>query len=128
MSRPRKPTNVLRRAGAFKDHPMRERERGQEPKPAPAIGDPPGDMPEHLYPFWDQIKAEVAPGVLTKQDRAWLEFACLAWFNLRELQAGRIPEGVTGRQITRDFAVAFGRMGFNPSERSKVAALTEGKH
>jgi|SRR5579862_5590716 len=73
MPRPRKPTALLELSGAFKHDPQRRRDG--EPRPTGPLGDPPERLPTEAVPYWHEIEATCAPGVLTISDRFAVELA-----------------------------------------------------
>lgn len=112
MARPRKPTNVLMLAGAFKKNPQRLRERFAEPKPSGPIGDPPAWMNAKERQQWHDIVSECPPGVLSNADRGIVELTV----TLREAVVRRRLD-VKGRALLK---ACYAELGMTPASRSKV--------
>lgn len=119
--RPRKPTNLLQLTGAFKKNPARGRSREYEPKPEGELGGPPEcwdaetSEGERLIAIWEELVANVPEGVLTSADRFHVELTCRLMRRVR-----------SGFGKTSDFGqlnVLLGKMGLNPSDRSRVATV-----
>lgn len=120
MARPRKPTNVLELSGAFKHDPQRR--RGNEPCPTGEIGDPPKSLKRKvLKDIWFEMIAIAPPGVLKNSDRVHLEIICHLLGDLR-----KSPADFPVTKLTRLEAM-IGKLGLNPSDRSKVSGLGKGK-
>lgn len=129
MGRPRKTTQQHELSGSFDTHPERKAARALEPIPHGPLGASPacftaaGGCPEEeserLVAIWDEIVSEVPPGVLTICDRKHLELAC------RLLNRIRKDLGKSGDYSRLD--VLLGKMGMNPSDRSKVSVVPGSK-
>jgi len=120
MGRPAKPTKVLELNGAFKKNPNRRRDN--EPCPTGDIGDPPKSLRRKaLKDIWWEMVDLAPPGVLTNADRIHLEIICHL---LGELRKDPVNFQVT--KLTRLEAM-LGKLGLNPSDRSKVPGLSKGK-
>jgi len=114
MARPRKPTNVLQLAGAFKKNPARGRERANEPKPNGPVGDPDAWMDETQRKCRDWIIRKCPAGVLGDCDEGILEIAA----QLRAMQ-------VNGQIDNKGLALlkaCYTELGMTPASRSKVQA------
>ncbi|WP_425963893.1 hypothetical protein [Rhizobium nepotum] len=112
MARPRKPTAALELKGAFKKDPKRKTERAGEPVPDGAIGEAPEHLVEDEAALWGELAGY---GFwLTNADRLMLEIAVKLMVLFR---AG----GLDGGGISKLIA-ALAKLGFSPSDRSKVQA------
>jgi phage terminase small subunit len=118
MGRPRKPTNILQLKGAFKANPSRRRARDSEPVPKAGIGPAPDYLSEAEKQAWDYLVGIVPNGVLFDSDRVHLEMTSrlMAEFRSGEMKTDRI----------RLLSTMVGKIGLNPSDRSKVL-VPEGK-
>lgn len=120
MARPRTPTNVLELRGSFKNHP--DRKRPDEPQPTGEIGDPPKSLKRKpLKDAWWEILETAPPGVLTNADRQHVEMICHLLVEFR-----KNPVEFPAVKLTRLEAM-LGKIGMNPSDRSKVSGLGKGK-
>ena len=116
MPRPRKPTNILNLTGAFDKNPARRKARASEPKDLGELGDPPKRLNAEQLAAWHEIVENTAYGVLTRSDRHILEITAVL---LAEFwQAGALMTG-THLNILN---ASLGKMGLNPSDRSRVTA------
>lgn len=110
----RKPTNVLKMSGAFKVNPGRYKDRENEPEPDPELGDAPESLSDEEKAQWERFKRNGAPGVLTKQDRQYVETACrLAVACMGETKPTAALWGLYLRSLSG--------LGFSPSDRSRVS-------
>lgn len=116
MARPRKPTNVLHLAGAFRKNPQRLAARANEPKPGAPLGDPPTWMDARERECWHWIADRCPPGVLTNADEGALELAA----EMRALVVKRKADGETRRLLK----ALYTELGMTPASRSKVHAKT----
>ena len=112
MSRPRKPTALLKLEGAFKNHPKREKEREHEPQVVEPLGDPPDSLDEAEQARWNEIAA-MAPWA-TYADRIIVEELARLWMMSRR----RTATPAHGKRL--DWCLS--RLGLTPSDRSKVKA------
>jgi hypothetical protein len=105
-------------SGSFEKHPERKRKRKNEPKPKGVIGDAPASfnpdlsVGREMIQIWDEIVQQAPPGVLTFSDRMHVEVLCRLLYKIRHNLAK-----------SGDYARAeslLGKMGMNPSDRSKV--------
>lgn len=111
MARPRKPTSLLELKGAFKVHPERARARAHEPVPSGSIGLPPAHLSRAQKALWDDLTAYAM--WLTSADRLLLEVAVVLFSQFREQpDSGRVAKIIA----------ALSKLGFSPSDRSKVQA------
>jgi phage terminase small subunit len=126
MARPRKPTNVLQLAGAFKKNPDRGRARANEPRPTGAIGDPPDALSEAVRKAWHDTVAEAPPGVLTNADRGILTLVAMLRDHAEHGEIYITREGVvTDERVwdTKKLALlksCYTELGMTPASRSKV--------
>lgn len=116
--RPRTPTKVVELRGGFKKHPERKKSRKAEPVPKSGIGPAPAHLSAVQIRAWDYLVGIVAPGVLFDSDRAHLEMTAVL---LAEMWDGEMK---TDRM--RLLSTMLGKIGLNPSDRSKVQ-VPEGK-
>jgi phage terminase small subunit len=117
MGRPRKPTELLERSGAFKKDPARGQARADEPIPQSPLGDPPAHLNAEQRVIWYELAAEAKEVRLTSADRTHFEMT------VRLTARCRGEEANTG-----DFAQLnkyLGQLGLNPSDRSKVKGVKE---
>ena len=117
MGRPRTPTKLLQLNGAFKNHP--ERKRKNEPIPSGEIGKPPKHFNKAKYPkalkaVWKEVVKITPDGVLTSADAIHLEVICHLIVEYRAA-----PVDFTAAKLTR-LESMIGKLGLNPSDRSKV--------
>lgn len=129
MGRPRKPTAMHELNGSYDQHPERRAARALEPKPQGLFGGPPrcftveGGCSEYtgtrLTAIWNEIVAEVPPGVLTIADRKHVELACRLLYRIRKDQAKCVDYSCLDALL--------GKMGMNPADRSKVN-IVPGSH
>lgn len=122
MARPRTPTNVLLLRGAGKKHPERMRDRLEEPQPKAGIGPAPSFFKVRQRECWDYLVGIAPPGVLGDSDRAYLEIAAELLAHKRTVGVGRIDPAKLNRLETM-----LGKLGMNPSDRSKVRAPSGGQ-
>ena len=112
MARPRKPTAALELKGAFKKDPQRKMDRAGEPVPDGPVGSAPQGLTTDEAALWDELAGY---GFwLTNADRLMLEIAVKLMVLFR---AG----GLNGGGISKLIA-ALAKLGFSPSDRSKVQA------
>lgn len=112
MARPRKPTAALELKGAFKKDPKRKADRAGEPIPDGPVGSAPQGLTTDEAALWDELAGY---GFwLTNADRLMLEIAVKLMVLFR---AG----GLDGGGISKLIA-ALAKLGFSPSDRSKVQA------
>ncbi len=119
MGRPRKSTAELERNGSFEKHPERKAARQNEPKPEGPLGPPPKCFDpesyngEKLIAIWNELVSQAPPGVLTSSDRAHLELAVRLYHRIRTNPSAKIGD-------FNRLSELLGKMGMNPSDRSKV--------
>lgn len=113
MGRPRTPTNILALKGSFKKNPKRLKARENEPVNKNPIGKPPAWLTALEKKAWRILVKDSIHGVLGEADRTWLELAC-------ELYAKKI-EGTLKSIERSQLMTLLGRMGLNPSDRSRVS-------
>lgn len=114
MARPRKPTNILHLAGAFKKDPQRLAARQAEPKPAAPLGACPDWMDDTERACWQWIVDRVPAGVLGNCDDGIVELT--AW--LRAQFVARKADRAD-RALLRQ---CYTELGCTPSSRSRVQA------
>jgi len=130
MARPRKPTAHLELVGAFQKNPNRARD--SEPVSEDPIGEAPDRLSDLQAEAWDYLVDCCAAGVLTKMDRAYLELCAIelafVWSYNAALQdpESKLPHRGSG-SLTKDIASMLGKLGMNPSERSKVIVARKPK-
>ena len=112
MARPRTPSKIVDLRGGFKNHPERKKQRKAEPVPKAGIGPAPAHFTELQSKAWDNLVNIVAPGVLFDSDRAHLEMTARL---LAEMWEGPMK---TDRM--RLLSTLLGKIGLNPSDRSRV--------
>lgn len=122
MARPRKPTNVLELKGAFKHDPSRGRERENEPAPKAGIGPPPPHLAADEQKVWDEIVGLAPVGVFGDCDRMHVEVTARLMALLRRVGI----EAIDPAKLNRLDAM-LGKLGMNPSDRSKVKVIGGGK-
>jgi hypothetical protein len=113
MGRPRKPTELLRLSGAYKNHPGRAADRVDEPIPHGELGNPPSFFTDEQLAVWDQIVRDCPPGVLKITDTFAVEMAVYAVLKVRR-----------GDGSAADLAQAkamLSQFGMTPSSRTTVA-------
>lgn len=118
MARPSKPTAVLELVGAYKKNPQRKRKN--EPKPTQGIGTF-SEGPTSLTEIWDEVVAQVVPGVLTISDRLALELVCRLLAEIR-----MHPEEISVGKVTA-LCNLLGRFGLTPADRAKITIPEEEK-
>ena len=112
MARPRKPTEILKLNGAFKENPNRTRPVGAKSKRA--LGMPPKRLSEAELEVWVEIEGNAADGVLTSADRYVLELMARLVARLR-------ADWLTGAEMSQ-LTWCISHLGMTPSDRSKVLA------
>lgn len=110
MSRPRKPTRVLKLNGAFERNPKRGKEREHEPEVTDPLGDPPQSFDEAQRSRWQELAAWCP--WLTIVDRPAVEIVCRLWMKMRANEAKTADYGVLMNTLSR--------LGMTPVDRSKV--------
>jgi phage terminase small subunit len=115
MGRPRTPTHVLEDRGAFINHPERRGERANEPVPNGELRkSPPASLTPDEKKIWREFIKKVPAGVLGDCDEYWLAMAVrLEW----KERSGKISISERTQYMN-----LLGKLGMNPSERSKVSA------
>ena len=115
MPRPRTPTAVLKARGAFKNHPKRAKDREGEPVINTPLGDPPAKLPPLEKAAWRELQSQgtwlVAP------DKFLVEVAVRLMARHR---SNKIDNPSRSHLIS-----ALSKLGFNPTERSKIKLPTE---
>lgn len=114
MAPPRKPTNVLELAGAFKRNPKRGAARANEPEPVGVIGDAPAHLNESEKACWAGIVAMCHEGSLCTADRLILEHAS------RVLAALRASTEYSDTKMMVRFESVLEKLGLSPADRSRV--------
>ena len=112
MPRPRKPTESLILAGAFKKDPQRTRPIG--PKSETALGDPPDHLSDDECAIWHEAAHHAPANVLTGADR-WL----LSRFVQLEL---RVRLGTISASDSALHVRILSLLGWTPADRSRIHA------
>jgi phage terminase small subunit len=110
MARPRKPTELLELAGAFRKDPQRARPVG--PKSQRPLGAPPKYFSDGETECWSEIIESAAAGVLTSADRFTVEL-------LARLLARFRADWLTGAEMSQ-MTWCCSHLGMTPADRSKV--------
>jgi hypothetical protein len=120
--RPRVATRVLEMRDAFTKHPERRRERENEPKGLPGLGECPPELGDLVVKAWEEIVKSAPSGVLTAADAISVKIAAIL---LAALNCGEL--GDKGRA---QLIALLGKFGMNPSDRSRVAVvkIEKGEH
>jgi hypothetical protein len=115
MGRPRTPTQILENRGSFIHNPDRREERANEPSPNGEIRkSPPASLDKDQRKVWFEFIKKVPAGVLGDCDEYWLAMAVrLEW----KERSGKITISERTQYMN-----LLGKLGMNPSERSKVSA------
>ena len=120
MGRPRTPTAILESGGAFLINPQRKEERANEPIPNSELRK---TAPKSLSPdekkVWREFIKKVPAGVLGDCDEYWLAMAVRLECKERK--------GTIGVGERAQYMNLLGKLGMNPSDRSKVAARPQPK-
>jgi hypothetical protein len=120
MGRPRTPTTVLESRGAFINHPERREERANEPTPNGEIRkSPPAEFDKDQRKVWFEFIKKVPAGVLADCDEYWLAMAV-------RLECKERGKTISVSERTQ-YMNLLGKLGMNPSDRSKVAARPAAK-
>lgn len=119
MPKPRKPTHVLEMTGTLADHPGRYASRANEPKDLEELGRAPSHLTEAQQKIWREIVGSTQEGWLKRTDRIAVE-ACVRL--TEQLRAGTISN--QGMSV---LSTLLAKLGFTPSDRSKVQIPTKPK-
>src|ERR1700693_5721747 len=120
MSRPRTPTAILEARGAFISHKDRKEARANEPVPnAPIRKSPPSSLDQEQRRVWFEFIRKIPAGVLGDCDEYWLAMAV-------RLECKERKGTITISERTQ-YMNLLGKLGMNPSERSKVVARPAAK-
>ena len=122
MARPRTATNVLQLKGAFKANPSRGRERENEPVVKAGIGSAPEHLGEKEKLAWDEIVSLAPHGVLGDCDRLVVECIAELLAMKRTVGMSEFPPPLLSR-----LEAMLGKIGFTPSDRSKVKVPRAGE-
>lgn len=114
MARPRKPTNILQLAGAFKKDPQRFAARSSEPKPSGPIGAAPDWLNDTERTCWQWIVDRCPAGVLSNADEGAVELAA----SMRAQVITRQADGEDRRLLK----ALYTELGMTPASRSRVSA------
>lgn len=119
MGRPRTPTEILERRGAFKHDPQRGRARDGEPSDLQELGDPPAHITGNVLDAWCDIVNASHEGVLSDADSIALEMAAhlLAGFRAK-------PESFAVSKLTR-LEGLLSKFGMTPADRSRVTVRSK---
>lgn len=116
MPAPRKPTNVLQLAGAFKENPSRAEARANEPKPTePLSTQAPATLTELEATCWRDIRAHVYERSVAAHDELALEVAAKL---LREI---RYEPGPLDIKTVNAFFKFLSLFGMTPADRSRIS-------
>lgn len=116
MPAPRKPSNVLALAGAFKHDPKRAEGRAAEPKPAePLPTEPPPTLTELEATCWRDIRAHVHEGSVAFNDETAIEVASKLLCELR------YNPGPMDIKTVNAFFKFLSLFGMTPADRSRVS-------
>lgn len=136
MARPRKPTAILELVGAFKHDPSRRRDN--EPVSDGEVGSAPDRLSDKQVEAWDYLVASCAAGVLTQMDRAYLELTAIMLARVW-MWNGWCGQDSAVREdnetifapdlgtLIKDTGAMLGKLGMNPSERSRVVVAKKDK-
>ena len=111
------PTAVAKLKGADKHNPQRYRGRAKEPKPELGIGECPDWLDGETFIVWKELEAEIAPGVLTRQDRQPFTVLCSL---LAEFRGD--PKGLNAAKLGIINSISQ-QFGMTPSSRTKVSTI-----
>lgn len=142
--RPRKPTAKHDLEGTRPGATARD--RANEPTDLPALGDPPEhwlspdidpEVSAQLLAIWSEVKHSMPEGVITEGDRHHVEIVVgLMWrWRFQPVVRGKgedateLPSpgfgGLSGTELSTLNSM-LGKLGMNPSERSKVGVTPRG--
>jgi hypothetical protein len=110
VSRPRKPTQVLKLSGAFKRNPKREKEREGEPEVVEPLGEPPEQLNEAQSARWHEMAGWCS--WLTVADRPMVEVVAKLWQAVRD--------GTASSPDLKTLVACLSHLGMTPVDRSKV--------
>jgi hypothetical protein len=115
MSRPRTPTAILEQRGSFLTHKDRKEARANEPVPnAPIRKSPPASLDQEQRRVWFEFIRKIPAGVLGDCDEYWLAMAVRSECKERK--------GTITISERTQYMNLLGKLGMNPSERTKVVA------
>lgn len=117
MGRPRTATSVLTLKGAFEKNPQRFAARVDEPEAKGPIGPAPDYFEPNEVEAWNYLVGIAPDGVLGDCDRGHMEVAARLFAFQRTVPISEVSDGKLSRLDSM-----LGKMGLNPSERSKVKA------
>ena len=113
MANPRKPTSLKVLQGTYR----KDRANPNEPKPTNEIGNAPEFFTENQSVIWSEIVETVPKGVLTCMDRVWLEMGVTL---IEKSRLNTINSSERSSLLN-----VLGKMGMNPSDRSRVSVAPE---
>jgi hypothetical protein len=128
MPRPRTPTDILEKNGAFDHDPQRRAAREGEPTPSGPLGDPPLTFTKGQREAWFELMLQAPENVLTISDRVMVELYCNLVARMRGGDPDPEREGATKPPENLKAAEAnlllnlLGRMGLTPADRSRIHA------
>jgi len=111
MARPRTATAVLDTRGSFLQHPARV--RPFEPDTDKPLGEPPERLTPEVQTVWQEVSAQLLPGVGKESDRTMFEVLCRLIYKMR---TGNIKIMELNSMVS-----LCARFAMTPSDRSKVA-------
>lgn len=118
MARPRKPSKILERSGAFRHNPQRRR------RDARGVGTLPPEAPMHLELTrhealaWKELAAVIPPGVVTNSECFLVEMAARTIGRVRK--TGECSPALLGQ-----LRLYLGSLGLTPSDRARLATPEE---
>lgn len=115
MARPRKPTNILALAGAFKANPERKKSRAKEPIAGEFNKAPPAYFNARQEKAWTDIVRGAPPGVLTRSDELFVESVAQTLAMVRDKPS--VPLSGVRTRLSSDLS----RLGMTPSGRASLS-------
>lgn len=112
MPAPRKPTHLLKLAGAFKKNPKRAKAREGEPVPTAPLGARVERLNKLETACWDRLVAIAPPGAWMNSDEAMVEATARLWARLK---SGKFTAADVG-----NLRLCLQQLGMTPAARSLV--------
>lgn len=120
MARPRTPTVILEKRGAFQHDPQRKDARSNEPVPAGPLGDPPKRFTDLEKEAWSELQLIAPEGVLMISDRIMVEAYCTLVARLRgQKDQFGAPQPLKAAEFTLLMNI-LGKLGMTPSDRARI--------
>lgn len=113
MSRPKKPSAILKLSGAFKKNPNRK--RSNEPNIKKLVGRAPKYFDKEQRAIWNEIKRSLVEGVALLSDKFSLELLCNSIVEYR-----RAPFSFTASDKAQLRAM-LSAFGMTPSSRASIS-------